>query len=131
MKRGFYCCSVVNDSVVYGDSIDILKYILFLPHRNWHRALCSWIHQPLLLVSKECYVSTARSATKGRWRRRLWESGDILLVRLPGHAQDGPGEFFIIQTVCFLLSVTFVALSFVFFFCFIHLYRITEKTWFL
>lgn len=60
--------------------------------RDRHRALRPRIHQPLLLDSEERHLPPARPTTQGGQRRRLRQSGHVLCVRLPGHAEDRPGE---------------------------------------
>lgn len=64
------------------------------PCRNWHRAMCPWIHHSVLLDSEECHVPTARSAPEGPHWQRLRKNGNLLQLWIPGHAQDRPGEFY-------------------------------------
>lgn len=72
--------------------------LFFLLLRNWHWALCPWIHQPLSLDSEERYIPTTCSATKGLWWQWFWENSNVLLIWLPGHAKDRPGESYIYHT---------------------------------
>lgn len=62
--------------------------------RNRHRAMCSGIHQPVLLDSEERHVPSTRSTAEASRREQLRQNGNVLQLWIPGRAQDRLGEFY-------------------------------------
>lgn len=86
--------NVVAGLVDFSDTLLLHSWLfLWIPCRDWYRALRSRVHQPVPLDPEERHVQAVRAAaptSHGEWRRQ--ELPVLLVHRLPGGSSGWPGK---------------------------------------